>query len=60
MIAMLTFAFSFGNIWALGARLGVSPWIAPLSLLRARAAQADPAKVARMKAHVDAQLAALR
>jgi Arc/MetJ-type ribon-helix-helix transcriptional regulator len=31
-----------------------------LNLLRARAAEADPAKVARMKAHVDAQLAELR
>jgi hypothetical protein len=30
LIATLTFAFSFGNIWALGASLGVSPWIAPL------------------------------
>jgi len=30
-----------------------------LSLLRAQAAQADPEKVARMKAHVDAQLAEL-
>ncbi len=29
-IALLAFAFSFGNIWALGLRLGVSPWIAPL------------------------------
>lgn len=31
LIAMLTFAFSFGNIWALGRRLGVSPSIAPLA-----------------------------
>lgn len=30
-----------------------------LSLLKALAAQADPGKVARMKAHVDAQLAEL-
>src|SRR6266508_3317493 len=30
LIALLTFAFSFGNIWALGLSLGVSPWIAPL------------------------------
>ncbi|GAB3657264.1 hypothetical protein GCM10027589_17250 [Actinocorallia lasiicapitis] len=29
-IAALTFLFSFGNIWALGRRLGVEPWIAPL------------------------------
>jgi hypothetical protein len=30
VIAMLTFAFSFGNVWALGLRLGVPSWIAPL------------------------------
>jgi len=30
-----------------------------LSLLKAQAAQADPEKVARMKAHVDVQLAEL-
>jgi hypothetical protein len=30
LIATLTFAFSFGNVWALGIRLGVSPMIAPL------------------------------
>jgi hypothetical protein len=30
-----------------------------LSLLKARAAEADPDKVARMRAHVDAQLAEL-
>ncbi|WP_344856185.1 DUF2637 domain-containing protein [Planomonospora alba] len=30
LIAALTFAFSFGNIWALGLRLGVQPWLAPL------------------------------
>lgn len=30
LIAALTFAFSFGNIWALGLHLGVSPWISPL------------------------------
>jgi len=30
LIALLTFAFSFGNIWALGLRLGISGWIAPL------------------------------
>jgi hypothetical protein len=29
-IAALTFAFSFRNVWALGLRLGVDPWIAPL------------------------------
>ncbi|GAA5087535.1 hypothetical protein HNP84_010303 [Thermocatellispora tengchongensis] len=29
-IALLTFAFSFGNVWALGLRLGVAPWLAPL------------------------------
>ena len=31
-----------------------------LGLLRTTAAQADPAKVARMRAHVDAQLARFR
>lgn len=31
-----------------------------LSLLRARAAEADPAKVARIRAHIDAQLAQLQ
>lgn len=30
VIAGLTFAFSFGNTWAVGIRLGVQPWIAPL------------------------------
>jgi hypothetical protein len=30
VIAALTFAFSFGNTWAVGLRLGVEPWIAPL------------------------------
>jgi hypothetical protein len=30
VIAMVAFAFSFGNIWALGLHLGVSPWISPL------------------------------
>ena len=29
-IAGLTFVFSFGNIWALGGRLDVTPWVAPL------------------------------
>lgn len=29
-IAALTFAFSFGNTWTVGLRLGVDPWIAPL------------------------------
>lgn len=29
-IARLTFTFSFGNCWALGLRLGVTPWLAPL------------------------------
>jgi hypothetical protein len=29
-IAVLTFMFSFGNIWALGRRLGVTSWVAPL------------------------------
>ncbi len=29
-IAALTFTFSFGNCWALGLRLGVAPWLAPL------------------------------
>lgn len=29
-IAALTFAFSFGNVWSLGLRLGVAPWLAPL------------------------------
>jgi hypothetical protein len=30
VIAALTFAFSFGNIWAVGLRVGVDPWIPPL------------------------------
>jgi hypothetical protein len=30
LIAALTFAFSFGNVWALALRLGVSPLVAPL------------------------------
>lgn len=30
VIALLTFTFSFGNVWALGLRLGVPNWIAPL------------------------------
>jgi hypothetical protein len=30
LIAGLTFAFSFGNIWALGLQLGVTGWVAPL------------------------------
>lgn len=30
LIAVLTFAFSFGNVWHLAARLGVPAWIAPL------------------------------
>lgn len=30
LIAMLAFGFSFGNIWQLGLRLGVSAWVAPL------------------------------
>lgn len=30
VIAALTFAFSFGNTWTVGLRLGVDPWIAPL------------------------------
>ncbi|MQA87718.1 MAG: DUF2637 domain-containing protein [Streptosporangiales bacterium] len=30
LIAALTFAFSFGNTWTVGLRLGVQPWIAPL------------------------------
>jgi hypothetical protein len=29
-IAGLTFAFGFGNVWALGLDLGVTPWVAPL------------------------------
>jgi hypothetical protein len=29
-IAVLTFGFSFGNVWALGIRLGVPAWVAPL------------------------------
>ncbi|KAB2347972.1 DUF2637 domain-containing protein [Actinomadura rudentiformis] len=30
LIAVFTFAFSFTNVWALGNRLGVEPWAAPL------------------------------
>src|SRR5947207_15684012 len=30
LIAALAFAFSFGNVWTLGLRLGVPGWIAPL------------------------------
>lgn len=30
VIALLTFTFSFGNVWALGLRLSVPTWIAPL------------------------------
>lgn len=30
LIAVLAFAFSFGNVWTLGLRLGVPGWIAPL------------------------------
>lgn len=30
LIALLTFTFGFGNVWALGVRLGVPGWIAPL------------------------------
>jgi Protein of unknown function (DUF2637) len=30
VIALLTFAFSFGNVWQLGRRLGIAAWMAPL------------------------------
>jgi hypothetical protein len=30
LIAGLTFAFGFGNVWALGLQLGVAGWVAPL------------------------------
>jgi hypothetical protein len=30
LITALTFAFGFGNVWALGRSLGVPPFVAPL------------------------------
>ena len=30
LVAVFTFAFSFTNVWALGRRLGVAPWAAPM------------------------------
>jgi hypothetical protein len=30
LVAAFTFAFSFTNVWALGRRLGVAPWAAPM------------------------------